>query len=98
MSSITKAAVKKAALLVKQQHMGKLRALEEKKLQLEQHKLYQKLMASASERLLELDSKELHLQIDIDAQSAEERVNQQQLENKQLTGFPTLNHTRYVIR
>ena len=87
MSSLTKAAAKKAALLAKQQHMGKLRALEEKKIQLEQHKL----QASASERLLELDSKELNLQIDIDAQSAEERVYQQQLEYEQLTGFPTPN-------
>ena len=95
-SSLAKAAAKKAALLAKQQHMSKLRALEEKKLQLEQHKLQQQLQASASERLLELDSKELNLQIDIDAQTAEERVYQQQLEYEQLTGFPTPNP--HVIR
>ena len=90
-SSLAKAAAKKAALLAKQQHLGKLRALEEQKLQLEQQKLQQQLQASASERRLELDSKELNLQIDIDAQSAEERVYQQQLEYEQLTGFPTPN-------
>ena len=90
-SSLAKAAAKKAALLAKQQHLGKLRALEEQKLQLEQQKLQQQLQASASERRLELDSKELNLQIDIDAQSAEERVYQQQLKYEQLTGFPTPN-------